>query len=306
MSGSYLTFAARRIVAAFLIAVLVAAMTFVMLHVLRPESFFDPRALPVQLGDYLWSAFTQFDLGNSRQPPFRPVSDLLLERVGADLSLFVGAAVFGVLAGMAGRGVCARYPRSLRAYALQGLATVLICAPVYWVGLLVILAFGKGIGVIVGLPLVDTGLYTPLRENPVAWFGYLLVPWMVTGAPLAAICLRLTASGMRDIDDADYIRTAHGKGLPANRVAFRHALPASAAPTIAFAGSYAPLLVSNALLVEQVFNIPGVFRYTTGAINNGDFELLQGMIIVGAVLVVVGNLLADLALARLDPRVRNQ
>jgi len=306
VSGSYLTFAARRIVAAFLIAVLVAAITFVMLHVLRPESFFDPRALPVQLGDYLWNAFTQFDLGNSRQPPFRPVSDLILERVGADLSLFIGAAVFGILAGMAGGAVCARYPRSFRAYALQGLATFLICAPVYWVGLLVILAFGKGIGVIVGFPLVDTGVYTPLRENPVAWFGYLLVPWMVTGAPLAAICLRLTASGMREIDDADFIRTAYGKGLSGNRVAFRHALPASAAPTIAFAGSYAPLLVSNALLVEQVFNIPGVFRYTTGAINNGDFPLLQGMIIIGAVMVVIGNLIADLALARLDPRVRNQ
>jgi peptide/nickel transport system permease protein len=306
VSGSYLTFAARRIVAAFLIAVLVAAITFVMLHVLRPESFFDPRALPVQLGDYLWSAFAHFDLGNSRQPPFRPVSDLIFERVGADLSLFIGAAVFGVLAGMAGGVVCARYPRSVRAYALQGLATFLICAPVYWVALLVILAFGKGIGVIAGLPIIDTGLYTPLRENPVAWFGYLLVPWMVTGAPLAAICLRLTASGMRDIDDADFIRTAYGKGLSGNRVAFRHSLPASAAPTIAFAGSYAPLLVSNALLVEQVFNIPGVFRYTTGAINNGDFELLQGMIIVGAVLVVIGNLVADLALARLDPRVRNQ
>ena len=306
MSGSYLTFAARRIVAAFLIAVLVAAITFVMLHVLRPESFFDPRALPVQLGDYLWNAFTQFDLGNSRQPPFRPVSDLILERVGADLSLFIGAAVFGILAGMAGGAVCARYPRSFRAYALQGLATFLICAPVYWVGLLVILAFGKGIGVIVGFPLVDTGVYTPLRENPVAWFGYLLVPWMVTGAPLAAICLRLTASGMREIDDADFIRTAYGKGLSGNRVAFRHALPASAAPTIAFAGSYAPLLVSNALLVEQVFNIPGVFRYTTGAINNGDFPLLQGMIIVGAFLVVFGNLIADLVLARLDPRVRDQ
>jgi peptide/nickel transport system permease protein len=306
VSGSYLTFVARRVAAAFLIAVLVAAITFVMLHVLRPESFFDPRALPVQLGDYLWSAFTQFDLGNSRQPPFRPVSDLILERVGADLSLFIGAAAFGILAGMAGGVLCARYPRSLRAYALQGLATFLICAPVYWVALLVILAFGKGIGVVVGLPIVDTGVYTPLRENPVAWFGYLLVPWMVTGAPLAAICLRLTASGMREIDDADYIRTAYGKGLSGNRVAFRHALPASAAPTIAFAGSYAPLLVSNALLVEQVFNIPGVFRYTTGAINNGDFELLQGMIIIGAVLVVIGNLVADLALARLDPRVRNQ
>jgi peptide/nickel transport system permease protein len=306
VSGSYLTFAARRTVAAFLIAVLVAAITFVMLHVLRPESFFDPRALPVQLGDYLWSAFTQFDLGNSYQPPFRPVSDLILERLGADLSLFVGAALFGVIAGMAGGVICARYPRSVRAYALQGLATFLICAPVYWVALLVILLFGKGIGVLVGIPFIDTGLYTPLNENPIAWFGNLLVPWMVTGAPLAAICLRLTASGMREIDDDDFIRTAYGKGLSHRRIAFRHALPASAGPTISFAGSYAPLLVSNALLVEQVFNIPGVFRYTSGAINNGDFPLLQGMIIVGAVMVVIGNLLADLALARLDPRVRNQ
>jgi peptide/nickel transport system permease protein len=306
MSGSYLTFAVRRVVAAYGIAVLVAAITFVMLHVLRPESFFDPRALPVQLVDYLWQAFTQFDLGQSYQPPFRPVSDLIRERIGADLSLFFGAAVFGVVAGMAGGVVCARRPRSAGAYALSLCATLAICAPVYWVALVVILLFGKGIGLLVGIPIIDTGLYEPLRSNPIAWFGSLLVPWMVTGAPLAAICLRLTASGMRDVDDTEFVRTAYGKGLSERRVAFRHSLPASAAPTISFAGSYAPLLVSNALLVEQIFNIPGVFRYTSGAINNGDFPLLQGMIIVGAVLVVVGNLVADLVLARLDPRVRDQ
>jgi peptide/nickel transport system permease protein len=306
MSGSYVTFAVRRVVAAYLIAVLVAAITFVMLHVLRPESFFDPRALPVQLGDYLWHAFTQFDLGNSYQPPFRPVSDLIRERIGADLSLFLGAAVFGVVAGMAGGVVCARKPRSPQAYLLSLFATLAICAPVYWVALVVILLFGRGIGLLVGIPIIDTGLYEPLGSDPVGWFGSLLVPWMITGAPLAAICLRLTASGMRDVDDTDFVRTAYGKGLSARRVAFRHSLPASAAPTISFAGSYAPLLVSNALLVEQVFNIPGVFRYTTGAINNGDFPLLQGMIVFGALLVVFGNLVADLVLARLDPRVRDQ
>jgi peptide/nickel transport system permease protein len=306
MSGSYVTFAVRRVVAAYLIAVLVAAITFVMLHVLRPESFFDPRALPVQLGDYLWHAFTQLDLGNSYQPPFRPVSDLIRERIGADLSLFLGAAVFGVVAGMAGGVVCARKPRSPQAYLLSLFATLAICAPVYWVALVVILLFGRGIGLLVGIPIIDTGLYEPLGSDPVGWFGSLLVPWMITGAPLAAICLRLTASGMRDVDDTDFVRTAYGKGLSARRVAFRHSLPASAAPTISFAGSYAPLLVSNALLVEQVFNIPGVFRYTTGAINNGDFPLLQGMIVFGALLVVFGNLVADLVLARLDPRVRDQ
>src|SRR4051812_40725221 len=114
MSGSYMTFAARRVVAAFLIAVLVSAVTFVMLHVLRPESFFDPRALPVQLVDYLWHAFTRFALGQSYQPPFRPVSDLIRERIGADLSLFVGAAVFGVVAGVGGGGGWARPPPAVR------------------------------------------------------------------------------------------------------------------------------------------------------------------------------------------------
>ena len=164
---------------------------------------------------------------------------------------------------MAGGVVRARYPRSVRALALQGLATFAICAPVTgsrcWSSWL----FGTGIGAIVG-----SGSSTPGRTSRCARIrspgsAYLLVPWMVAGAPLAAICLRLTASGMRDVDDADFIRTALGKGLSAAAVAFRAlaARPRSA-PTIAFAGSYTPLLVGNALLVEQVFNIPGVFRYT--------------------------------------------
>jgi peptide/nickel transport system permease protein len=304
MSGSYLTFAARRFLAAGMIAVLVSAVTFVMLHVLRPEVFFDPRPLPSQLADYLWGAFTRFDLGQSYQPPFRPVGDLIRERMWTDFSLFLGAAVFGVVAGMAGGVFCARRPRSIRARLLGMLALVALCAPVYWVALVVILLFGKGIGVIVGIGFVDTGIYRSFGSDPVRWFGSLLVPWMVAGLPLAAICLRLTLSSMIEVGDAEFIRTALGKGLSERRVAIRHALPAAAGPTISFAGAYTPLLVGNALLVEQVFNIPGVFRYTPGAISNGDFPLLQGMIIVSAVLVVLGNLAADLLLARLDPRVR--
>ena len=111
---------------------------------------------------------------------------------------------------------------------------------------------------------------------------------------------------MRDANDTDFVRTALGKGLTRRAVAYRHSLPAAASPTVAFAGAYTPLLVGNALLVEQVFNIPGVFRYTSGAVSNGDFPLLQGMVLVGAVLVVLGNLTADLVLARLDPRIRTQ
>jgi peptide/nickel transport system permease protein len=304
MTGSYLTFAARRMVAAGLIAVLVSAITFVMLHVLRPEVFFDPRPLPSQLVDYLWGAFTRFDLGRSYQPPFRPVGDLIRERMWADFALFLGAMAFGVAAGLAGAVYCYRRPGSLRANLLGVVAMVALCAPVYWVALVTILLFGHGIGVVVGVGFIDVGTYRSLADDPLRWFGSLLVPWMIAGLPLAAFSMRLTLASMREVGDAEFIRTALGKGLSERRVAIRHTLPAAAAPTISFAGSYTPLLVGNALLVEQVFNIPGVFRYTPGAISNGDFPLLQGMIVVSAVLVVLGNLAADLVLARLDPRVR--
>ena len=306
MTGSYAFFVARRLVAAVVIAALVSAITFVMLHVLRPESFFDPRPLHTELLDYLWSAFTRFDLGRSRQPPFPPVGELIWHRLGADVSLFIGAGVFGVAAGVAGGVFCARHPRSLRARALVALATVAMCAPVYWTALVTILLFGKGIGTVVAIPLVDTGQYQPLLGDPIGWFGALLVPWMITGAPLAAMCLRLVESSMLESGGSDFIRTAIAKGLSQRRVDFRHTFPHAAAPTIAFAGAYSPLLVANALLVEQVFNIPGVFRYTTGAISNADYPLLQGMVLVGAVMVVLGNLAADVVLARLDPRMRGQ
>ena len=306
MSGSYLTFAARRLAAAVLITALVCAITFVMLHVLRPESFFDPRPLPTQLGDFLWGAFTRFDLGQSYQPPFRPVGDLIVERLAADISLFAGALVFGVAAGVVGGVAYARRPRSLRARVLGVLAMLALCAPVYWVGLLTILLFGSGIGRVAQIGIVDTGLYQPLTDDPIGWLKALIVPWIVTGLPLAAICLRLTAASMRDADDTDFVRTALGKGLTPRAVAFRHSLPTAISPTLTFAGAYTPLLVGNALLVEQIFNIPGVFRYTPGAVSNGDFPMLQGMVLIGAVLVVIGNLAADLVLARLDPRVRAQ
>jgi peptide/nickel transport system permease protein len=168
---------------------------------------------------------------------------------------------------------------------------------VYWVGLLAILLFGNGIGRVVELGFVDSGLYEPLTRDPLEWLRALIVPWIVAGAPLAAISLRLTAATMLDAADAEFVRTALGKGLSPRAVAYRHTLPTALAPTVSFAGADTPLLVGNVLLVEQVFNIPGVFRYTTGAVSNGDFPLLQGMVLVGAVLVVAGNLLADLTLA---------
>jgi peptide/nickel transport system permease protein len=304
VGGSFLLYALRRLAAAVLIAVLVSAITFVMLRVLRPESFSDPRPLTTQLGEFLWGVFTQFDLGTSRQRPFRPVGEMILERLPADLSLFLGALVVGAGAGVIGGVVVARAPDSVRARVLRMLALLALCAPVYWTGLLSILLFGSGVGRVAELGIFDTGVYRPLLEDPVAWVQSLIVPWIVTGLPLAAICMQLTAAEMREAGNADFVRTALGKGLSERAVAYRHTLPTAISPTLSLAGAYLPLLVGNALLVEQVFNIPGVFRYTTAAVSNADFALLQGLVLIGAFMVVLANLGADLVLGRLDPRVR--
>ena len=116
--------------------------------------------------------------------------------------------------------------------------------------------------------------------------------------------MRMTSAQMQETSSSDFVRTALGKGLRSRAVEYRHTLPAAVSPTLSLAGAYTPLLVGNALLVEQVFNIPGAFRLTPGAISDGNFAILQGLVIVGALMVVAGNLATDLLLARLDPRTR--
>jgi peptide/nickel transport system permease protein len=130
------------------------------------------------------------------------------------------------------------------------------------------------------------------------------VPWILTGLPLAALMLRLTRTAVVGVMGEDYIRAAEGKGLTRARVMRRHALPAAAAPVIAATGMTVNLTITNVILMETVFGIPGVFGRMRGAIGYGDFPMLMGITIVGSVLIAVSNLLADLALAWLDPRSR--
>jgi peptide/nickel transport system permease protein len=224
--------------------------------------------------------------------------------VPADLSVLFGALVFGVGAGVAAGAVCAQRPGTLLSRALQGVATVLLCAPVYVVGLLVILVFGRSVGGPIPIGLVAPNTYVGLTEEPLTWLNAMFVPWLVAGAPLAAMCLRMTRASLPEVVDADFVRTATAKGLPPGQVTARHTLPVALAPTLSLAGASVPLLVGNVVLVEAVFGIPGVYRLIPGAIDNGNFPVLQGIVIVGAVFVVVANFVVDVTLAALDPRIR--
>jgi peptide/nickel transport system permease protein len=295
MDRSLGLFFLRRLLSVVGVMLTVAALVWLMLHGLRPESFFpDPRPLPVELADYLWHAFVHFDLGRSTEVPFTPVSDLIATDLPADVSLLAGAFLFGLAAGSLGGVVAARFAGTPIAGALHVVAVFLLSAPVYWLGLVVILVLEPGVGT-----------YEPVSKAPLQWASALALPWMVAGAPLAAACLRMSRSGVRDAENEDFVRTAVAKGLGPWAVTLRHTLPAAGAPVMVLAAAYTPLLVGNVVLVEQVFNIPGVFRRIPHAVSEADFPLLQGLTIVGAAMVVIMNLTVDVALARLDPRVRS-
>jgi peptide/nickel transport system permease protein len=200
--------------------------------------------------------------------------------------------------------VCVRRPRSFVSRALEVFAAVALCAPVYFVGLMVIFVFGPSVGGPIPVFLVTVNTYVGLTEDPLTWLHALLVPWIVAGLPLAAMSLRMVRGTMPEAMEQDYVRTAVAKGVGPRRIAWRHALPIALPPTVSLAGSYAPMLIANVVLVEAVFGIPGAYRLIPGAMENGNFPVLMALTIVGSVFVVFCNAAADVALAAIDPRVR--
>jgi peptide/nickel transport system permease protein len=304
------TFIARRLAIVLVVLVSVAALTFLIFHVLKPELFADQRSLAVQLGAFLERTFLHFDLGRSWSQGHRRVSAMVLDGLPADLSLFLGAMLLGTVGGLAGGAVCAIHPRAPLSRVLDIVATVAVCAPVYWVGLVAIYLFAPDIGSL-PIPFVGgQGVYQPLTQDPLHWLQGLVLPWIVLAAPLWGMCLRMMRMSMQDVLGQDFVRTAMGKGLRWPTIVRRHAVPAGAAPVIALAGVNAVTVVTNAILLERTFNIPGVLRLTTRSMGSVeghgtvDYPLLVGIVLVATVMIVIANLLADGLQAWLDPRVR--
>jgi peptide/nickel transport system permease protein len=231
MSESFAAFAARRALAAVLVMMAVSALTFVLLRVLAPAAFAGERSLPVELAAYLERAFLQLDFGTSSQQPFRPVATMLGDALPADLALVAGSIAVGLALGLAGGTVCALRPRTLLARALEAAAAVLVCAPVYVVGMVAILLFSPSVGAPVPVFLVAPNSYVGLTDDPAAWLRALIVPWIVAGLPLAAMALRMVRATFPEALAEDFVRTAAAKGLGPRRISVRHALPVAMPPT---------------------------------------------------------------------------
>ena len=301
--GPYARLVLGRIVGGTAVVVAITAITWLMFRLLRPEMFADGGGLVGQLSDYLGGVFLHGDFGRSWSTSGREVAELLRNGIGADVSLMVGGLAVGLLGGIGGGLLAAVLAGRWSGRALEALAMVALCAPVYVVGLELLLLFGADIGK-VGLPAGIPLSYVPLADSPARWLGSLIVPWIVLGLPLAGLCLRLMRASAVEVMDRDFIRAAHGKGLRDRTVLRHHIAPAAAAPTLSLVGAAIPMMVTNIVLVENVFQIDGAFANLNRSIGAGDMPLILGLTTLGAAFIVAANLVVDLALTWLDPRVR--
>jgi peptide/nickel transport system permease protein len=146
--------------------------------------------------------------------------------------------------------------------------------------------------------------YRPLTDDPGAWIGSLILPWMVLAASFAAFYARLLRANLLETMSQDYIRTARAKGLPERRVVLGHGVRAAITPVVTVLGLDIGILLGGAILTETVFNIPGVGRLAYDAIQRSDLPVIQGTVLFGAFFIVVANLVVDVVYAFVDPRVR--
>jgi peptide/nickel transport system permease protein len=165
-----------------------------------------------------------------------------------------------------------------------------------------VLLFADDIGRIPILP--GAGSYVPISQDPVKWSTSLIMPWFVLAATYAAFYARLLRSNLLEVMGEDYIRTARAKGLDERRVVIRHGMRSAITPVVTAAGLDLGLLLGGAILVETVFNIPGVGRLAWDAIQHSDLPMIQGTVLFGAFFIVIMNLVVDVAYAFIDPRVR--
>jgi peptide/nickel transport system permease protein len=240
-----------------------------------------------------------------------PVKELWARSWQADVYLLAGGLIIGVAAGLAGAVFCATHPRSLATRVVETLGVVFYSLPAYLFGFGVLLLFEPSFGLL-PLPYFFHPLdYEAPLEDPWMFVQAMVVPWIVTAAPFAAVVMRLMQATMVDELDTEYVRTAKAKGLSRRRVIRRHAARPAYVSVASLIGVWVPSFITNMVLVEYVFFVPGFFGQTKRALGQipelppgFDIPMLQGLALWAAVLIVVVSALADVVLVMLDPRVR--
>lgn len=231
------------------------------------------------------------DLGTSYRSNEK-VTTAIMDRFGATMRLALWAMILASLVGVAAGILSAVKQYSLFDYSAMVVAISGVSAPVFWVGLLLLLVFAYGLDWIPGVGYGGGD------------WRYMILPVITLGVRPAALIARLTRSCMLDVLNQDYIRTARAKGLSEKVVVLRHGLKNALIPVVTIIGTQVAALLSGAVLTETIFAWPGIGRLAVEALVARDFPMIRGTVIFMALIFLVANLLVDLSYGFIDPRVR--
>ena len=253
----------------------------------------------VQYGRWLGDILLHGSLGRSLMGDWS-VEEKILGRLPVTIELGVLSIVIGLLIALPVGIYSAIRQDTAVDYAGRSIAILGLATPNFWLALMVMI-----------YPAVWWGWSPPMRlitfsEDPLGNLGMFLIPSLILGTYLAAATMRMTRTMMLEVLRQDYIRTAWSKGLKERVVVVRHAVKNVLIPVVTMVGLQLPILVGGAVIIENIFNLPGLGRLMLVALNDRDFPVVAGINLVFGTAVMGINLMIDLVYAVLDPRVRYQ
>lgn len=241
-------------------------------------------------GTIIWGGIATGDLGPSYRYAGRTVNEIIAASFPVSLELGCWAMMIAIVTGGSAGLLASQFPGTWRDYVPMTLAMTGICTPNFVLGPLLVLLFA---------------IHVPLF-NVAGWetAGDRVLPAITLGAAYAAYIARLMRGGMLEIMRQDFIRTAEAKGLPRATIVFRHAFKGGVLPTVSFMGPALAGILTGSLIIELIFDIPGLGRFFVQSALNRDYTMVMGTAIFYAVFIVGLNIFVDIAYAFLDPHVR--
>ncbi|MEV8332359.1 ABC transporter permease [Streptomyces niveus] len=252
------------------------------------ESLGLDRSLGAQYVSYLGDV-SRLDFGQSHRLG-RPAMDAVLDRLPATIDLTLTATAVAVVVGLTLGMLAGGRPGGALDRVVSACTIALQSFPTFWIGIMLVLVFALGLGL-----LPSSGVGTP---------RHLVLPALTLAFPFIAIIARLTRTSVAETMREGYVQTARSKGLGERQVLLGHALRNSLIPVVTVVGVQVGALVGGAVIVENVFAWPGLGSLVVDAVANRDYAVVQGVTLLIAGIVVVLNLIADLLIAQLDPRIR--
>jgi len=265
------------------------------LQTLRHKLGLD-RPVIVQYLGYIKN-LTLGDLGRSITYDV-PIGSLILSRLKVTIPLAILSMIFAILLSIPMGIYSSLHRNRVGDYGIMVFSQIGLAVPAFWAGILLILLFA------VTLHWFPAGGFQNWMTNPMKALNSLLLPAFSLGFVRAAVLTRMTRSSMLEVLGEDYIRTARSKGLPQRMVIYKHAFRNAIIPVITIVGLQAGDLLAGAIIIENVFHLPGIGRLVLEAIGQRDLPVVQGVVLFIASLIVIINFVIDIAYRYLDPRIR--